>query len=79
MIQDPQSWVFPLHYSQHRNWQTWLDSNQQRPGVKVQYTSNRMSRLLYLVQGLGIEPSSYALQAYAGITRLAHPAKFFGY
>lgn len=26
------------------------------------------------MQGLGIEPSSYALQAYAGITRLAHPA-----
>lgn len=29
-----------------------------------------------MVEGLGIEPSSYALQAYAEITRLAHPPKF---
>ena len=30
-----------------------------------------------LVGGLGIEPSSSALQADAGITRLAHPPKTF--
>ena len=32
---------------------------------------------IVMVRGLGIEPSSYALQAYAGITKLAHLAKSF--
>lgn len=35
------------------------------------------SMALYLVGGLGIEPSSTALQAVAEITRLAHPPKTF--
>lgn len=33
--------------------------------------------ITYLVGGLGIEPSSTALQAVAEITRLAHPPKTF--
>ena len=36
-----------------------------------------LSTTLYLVGGLGIEPSSTALQAVAEITRLAHPPKTF--
>ena len=31
-----------------------------------------------LVGGFGIEPNSYALQAYAEITRLAHNPLYFG-
>ena len=34
-----------------------------------------VSTVAYLVGGLGIEPSSTALQAVAEITRLAHPPK----
>jgi len=36
-----------------------------------------LSTVAYLVGGLGIEPSSTALQAVAEITRLAHPPKIF--
>lgn len=36
-----------------------------------------LSTVEYLVGGLGIEPSSTALQAVAEITRLAHPPKIF--
>jgi|SanBayMetagenome_1026888.scaffolds.fasta_scaffold153481_1 hypothetical protein len=37
----------------------------------------RLSTALNMVEGLGIEPSSTALQAVAEITRLAHLPKIF--